>query len=122
MLNAANGNVFNRLAYEVMGYTHENGWAPEYENSDIAPGRRWDFAHVVYDEFGDIDPDETELVENKSGRLDGSQLAADERALQLGYKVTYNLGSDLSPGDLNKLIRLKNLYRDQFDYRWIPAP
>lgn len=107
MENTSNGSEWDQEVGELMGYTPENGWQPQRHVDDV-DGRRYDFVH--YDEDGYPD----ELVENKSGRLDGDQLVKDELALEQGYKVTYNLRAPLSPSDQAKLDALEAAYGNQF--------
>lgn len=109
MENAATGSAYDKWVAEVMGYTKENGWVPQYVDDEIG-GRRWDFANTAL----------RELIENKSGRLDTEQLLVDEIALESGWKVTYNLLSALSPADMARLERLEQAYPGRFTYQWLP--
>lgn len=107
MENTANGTEWDQEVGEILGYTKEDGWHPQRHVEGV-DGRRYDFVH--YNEDGEPD----ELVENKSGRLDGEQLVKDEQALDAGYKVTYNLKAPVSPSQQAELDRLKAEYGDQF--------
>lgn len=107
MENSSNGSEWDREVADITGYNEENGWKPQ-QHVDGVPGRRYDFVH--YDENGTPD----ELVENKSGRLDTSQLDKDEQALDRGFRVTYNLRAPLSPSDQKRLESLKAEYGDRF--------
>lgn len=115
LANAANGWWYDQLVAEIMGYDTDDGWRHQYGNVDIVRGRRWDWAHVV-------DGEADELVENKSGRLDFEQLRADERALEDGFNVTYNINSKYaySEAELAALARLQEKYPDQFRVNRLP--
>jgi hypothetical protein len=105
--NSANGYWFNQYVAQIMGYDDKSqGWEHEYANSNIVPGRRWDWAN---ERLG-------ELVENKSGALDFGQLSDDEIALQRGYTVTWNISGsyEYSPSELAALQRLQDLFPGKF--------
>ncbi|MEV0688197.1 hypothetical protein AB0I35_30460 [Nocardia sp. NPDC050378] len=112
MENTGNGSEWDQKVAEIMDYTPEEGWAAQRHVEGV-DGRRYDFVH--YNEDGEPD----ELVENKSGRLDTEQLAKDEGALEQGYRVTYNLKSDLSPSDQRALDRLKSIYGDRLTINYL---
>lgn len=113
--NAANGWWYDQLVADIMGYDKDEGWRSQYGNSDIVPGRRWDWAHVVNDT-------PVEVVENKSGRLDPDQLRLDEQALEEGVNVTYNINSKYpySEAELAELQRLQDEYPGQFTVNRLP--
>ncbi len=112
MENTGNGSEWDQKVAEIMGYTPEEGWAAQRHVEGV-DGRRYDFVH--YNEDGEPD----ELVENKSGRLDREQLEKDEGALRDGFKVTYNLKSELSPSDQRALDRLKSIYGDRLTINYL---
>ncbi len=107
MENSSKGSEWDREVAVIMGYTDEDGWKSQQQIDDV-PSRRYDFVH--YNEFGEPD----ELVENKSGRLDSEQLQKDEGALENGYRVTYNLKTEVTPSQQAELDRLKAAYGDRF--------
>ncbi|WP_078345283.1 hypothetical protein [Mycobacteroides chelonae] len=113
--NATNGWWFDQQIADIMGYDKEDGWRSQYGNADIAAGRRWDWAQLV-------DDTPIELVENKSGRLDFDQLRLDERALQQGISVTYNINSKYaySEAELAALQQLQDRYPGQFIVNRLP--
>lgn len=110
--NSANGWWFDQYAANVMGYDKTQGWTDQFgsRKGDLAQvpvqGRVWDWAN----------PDLRQLVENKSGSLDMSQLPKDEIAMQQGWSVTYNISANYaySPAELAALQRMQDRYPGQF--------
>ncbi len=113
--NAANGYWYDQQVADIMGYNKDDGWNKQFTDNQIVPGRRWDWAHIV-------DGRPVELVEDKSGRLDFDQLAADERALNQGIRVTYNINSsyEYSPSELAALQRLQAEFPGRFTVNRLP--
>ncbi|MEV8236413.1 hypothetical protein AB0P23_14265 [Rhodococcus sp. NPDC077669] len=111
MANVNNGSEWDQYVGEVLGYTVENGFIPQYRNPDAADDRIWD--------FGNPDPAVRLLVENKSGRIDYEQLAKDETALRRGWNVQYNLRDPISPAQLARLQALADQYPGQFTYQYL---
>jgi hypothetical protein len=113
--NAANGYWYDQQVADIMGYNKDDGWRKQYTNNEIVPGRRWDWAQIANNRV-------VELVENKSGRLDFDQLTADERALNQGIRVTYNINSsyEYSPSELAALQRLQDEFPGRFTVNRLP--
>lgn len=89
----------------------QGGWLFERGPTDIAGlGRRWDMTNQI----------DREAIEVKSGTtpVKGGleQLAKDEKAIQEGWTITWQLKTDLDPALMARLQELAEKYPGEFNY------
>lgn len=89
--NQADGDAFDKLAADVMGYDKGEGWTPQFgskkEDYDKVPlpGRHWDWGN----------PDLQQVAEHKKGKLDSDQMVTDREVLErTRWTVTYNINAN----------------------------
>lgn len=112
------GDAERDAVYDEMGLTKTDGWEKELGPGKGNPGlkglrRRWDI----------VNQKDAEAIEVKSGssplKETLAQLNKDARALRAGWKITWVLKEDLSPGLMERILELEKQY-PRFHYEMRP--
>jgi hypothetical protein len=110
--NKLNGDAYrDQVANDLGIVNNEGGWVFERSPKDIPGlGRRWDMTNQI----------DREAIEVKSGTTpvaDGlAQLTKDERAIEEGWSVTWQLKTDLDPALIARIRELAEEYPGKFNY------